>query len=110
MYLIGRGDATIRSLQMSDLIQKPSVAENMACGTSASIYGATLLPKLSLDVMHTEVARVLAVVDNAVMPVSFQVPRKQYLDFHADLFPNTRGTGKGMDVQIEGGDSCVSSH
>lgn len=77
MYIVGRGDATIRSMQFSDLVSSaPSVTENMACATTASLYGATLMRKQTLDVMHAEIARVLAVVDHAVMPVSFQVPRK----------------------------------
>ncbi|KAI8141932.1 hypothetical protein BJV82DRAFT_645071 [Fennellomyces sp. T-0311] len=98
MYLIGRGDATIRSMQLSDLITRPTIDENMACGTQASLYGATLLPKQSLHVMQAEIARVLTVVDNAVMPVSFEVPRKQYLDFHADLFPDTKGSEPGLSA------------
>lgn len=81
MYLVSRGDATIHTIQFSDLATTPSLAENQPCGTSAPIYGATLLPKQSLRVMETEIARILAVVDNGVMPVSFHVPRKvnQYL-------------------------------
>ena len=76
MYLVSRGDATIHTIQFSDLATTPSLAENQPCGTSASIYGATLLPKKSLRVMETEIARILAVVDNGVMPVSYHVPRK----------------------------------
>ena len=76
MYLIGRGDATIRSMQISDLITRPTIDENMACGTMTSVYGATLVRKQSLHVMQAEIARVLAVVENAIMPVSFEVPRK----------------------------------
>ncbi|KAG0174129.1 Coronin-7 [Apophysomyces sp. BC1015] len=91
MYLVGRGDSTIRSMQISDLDSRPSMAENMACGTNV-LYGAALLPKLSLDVMSAEIARVMGVTENAVVPVSFEVPRKQHLDFHSDLFPDTNGT------------------
>ncbi|KAI9310453.1 hypothetical protein BX666DRAFT_1869613, partial [Dichotomocladium elegans] len=96
MYLIGRGDATVRSLQFSDLVASPSVSENLACGTQATVYGAALMPKTRLNVMRAEVARVLAVVDHAIMPISFEVPRKQYLDFHADLFPDTKGNKPGV--------------
>ncbi|KAI9011899.1 hypothetical protein CLU79DRAFT_848786 [Phycomyces nitens] len=91
MYMMGRGDSTVRSLQLSDVQTTPSIAENMACGTNTSIYGAALLPKQSLNVMHAEVARVLAVTENAVLPISFEIPRKQYLDFHEELFPDTKG-------------------
>ncbi|KAL0085171.1 hypothetical protein J3Q64DRAFT_1835582 [Phycomyces blakesleeanus] len=96
MYMMSRGDTTIRSLQLSDVQTTPTIAENMACGTNTSIYGAALLPKQSLNVMHAEVARVLAVTENAVLPISFEIPRKQYLDFHAELFPDTKGNVPGL--------------
>ncbi|KAJ8656435.1 hypothetical protein O0I10_007758 [Lichtheimia ornata] len=99
MYLVSRGDATIHTIQFSDLATTPSLAENQPCGTTASIYGATLLPKTSLRVMETEIARILAVVDNGVMPVSFHVPRKQYIDFHGDLYPDTNGDEPGVTGQ-----------
>jgi coronin-7 len=76
IYIIGRGDSTIRSFQLSDLQSEPSIAENMACGTNNSLFGACLLPKLSLNVMKAEVARVMTLTSNAIVPVSFEVPRK----------------------------------
>ncbi|KAI9280147.1 hypothetical protein BC943DRAFT_311248 [Umbelopsis sp. AD052] len=91
VYVIGRGDSTIRSFQLSDLQSEPTIAENMACGTNNSLFGACLLPKLSLNVMKAEVARVMTLTSNAIVPVSFEVPRKQYLDFHYELFPDTKG-------------------
>ncbi|KAI8374237.1 uncharacterized protein BYT42DRAFT_575596 [Radiomyces spectabilis] len=91
MYMISRGDSTIRSMQISDLQTTPSLSDNMVCMTGTSLYGACLVPKLSLDVMQAEIARVLAVTQNAVATVSMQIPRRQYLDFHAELFPDTKG-------------------
>lgn len=76
MYLVSRGDATIRSLQLSNVSTNPTVSDNMACGTNTSLLGATLLPKTQLDVMHAEVARLLAVSSGSVIPVSYNVPRK----------------------------------
>ncbi|KAF7728011.1 hypothetical protein EC973_006776 [Apophysomyces ossiformis] len=109
MYLVGRGDGTIRSMQISDLDSQPSMTENMACGTNV-LYGAALLPKLSLDVMSAEIARVLGVTENAVVPVSFEVPRKQHLDFHADLFPDTKGTDPALKASewLEGKNAEVA--
>ncbi|KAI8884390.1 DUF1900-domain-containing protein [Backusella circina FSU 941] len=92
IYMISRGDATVHSLQISDVYTNPTIAPNMACGSNATIYGAALLPKHSLDVMHTEIARLMAVTENSVIPISYQVPRKSYLDFHFDLYPDTKGT------------------
>ncbi|KAI8329747.1 hypothetical protein BC941DRAFT_442318 [Chlamydoabsidia padenii] len=92
MYLVSRGDATIRSLQLSNVSTNPTVSDNMICGTNTSLLGATLLPKTKLDVMHTEISRLLTVTNNSVIPVSYNVPRKQYIDFHSDLFPDTKGS------------------
>ncbi|KAI9303340.1 hypothetical protein BJ944DRAFT_250764 [Cunninghamella echinulata] len=91
MYLVSKGDSTIRSLQFSNTFTSPTVSENLAFGTNVSLQGAALLPKSSLNVMHAEIARLMTVTENAVIPVSFEVPRKQYIDFHADLFPDTKG-------------------
>ncbi|CAO3595887.1 unnamed protein product [Absidia cylindrospora] len=108
MYLISRGDASIRSLQLSDVSSSnPTVSDNFTCGTNASLLGATLLPKQSLDVMHTEVARLLTVSSNAVIPVSYQVPRKQYIDFHGDLFPDTKGSEPALSsAEWFAGNTC----
>jgi coronin-7 len=76
IYMISRGDATVHSLQISDVYTNPTIAPNMACGSNATIYGAALLPKHSLDVMHAEIARLMAVTENSVIPISYQVPRK----------------------------------
>lgn len=76
MYFVGRGDSTIRSFQLSNLDTEPTVSENMACGTNNPLFGACLLPKLSLNVMSAEIARIMTVTNNAVVPVSFEVPRK----------------------------------
>ncbi|ORX59750.1 DUF1900-domain-containing protein [Hesseltinella vesiculosa] len=92
MYLVSRGDATIRSLQFDQTMSTPTVAENMACGTNASVLGATLAPKSVLDVMNTEVARLLALTTAGVVPISYHIPRKQYIDFHSELFPDTNGS------------------
>lgn len=79
MYLVSKGNATVRSLQFSNTLATPTVSENMAFGTNVSLLGATLLPKTSLDVMHAEIARLMTVTENAVIPVSFEVPRKVIL-------------------------------
>ena len=59
---------------------------------SITFSGACLVPKLGLDIMGCEVARVLNVASDGsnIIPVSAVVPRKTHADFHADIFPDTR--------------------
>ncbi|KAG1055944.1 hypothetical protein G6F43_002125 [Rhizopus delemar] len=92
IYLISKGDSIIRSLQISNLYTDPTMELVTAHGPNEIIYGGALLPKHSLDVMHTEIARVMAISGNSVIPISYNVPKKSYLDFDASLFPDTKGT------------------
>ncbi|KAI8992251.1 hypothetical protein BDB01DRAFT_841611 [Pilobolus umbonatus] len=92
IYLLSRGDSVIHSYQISDLYSNPTITQNMSCGSPLPLFGATLLPKHSLDVMQAEVARMMCVSDKAIIPISYKVPRKSYLDFHGDLYPPTNGT------------------
>ena len=59
--------------------------------TGQQSKGACLVPKRALRVMDGEVNRVLQLTASSVVPVSYIVPRKSYREFHADLFPETRG-------------------
>ena len=51
--------------------------------------GAAFLPKQCCDVMGCEVNRLLSLSETMIQPVSFTVPRREKLKFHADLFPDT---------------------
>uniref|UniRef100_A0A8C1LXV2 Coronin n=1 Tax=Cyprinus carpio TaxID=7962 RepID=A0A8C1LXV2_CYPCA len=69
----------------SDLSLSLSVSH---CLTDVSTRGVALVPKLALDVSCCEVLRLMQLSDNFIVPISYQVPRK---DFHADLYPDTVG-------------------
>ena len=49
------------------------------------------MPKRAMDVMQGEVNRVLQLCDSSIVPITWQVPRKSYRDYHADIFPETNG-------------------
>lgn len=51
--------------------------------------GACLLPSTSstLDVMKGQITRLALLSNDGMIPVTMQVPRRTYLDFHADLYP-----------------------
>ncbi|CEG71439.1 Putative Coronin [Rhizopus microsporus] len=92
VYILSRGDSNIRSLQISDLHTKPSIELVTTHGPNEVLYGAALLPKHSLNVMQAEIARVMAISADSVIPISYRVPKKSYLDFDPSLFPHTKGT------------------
>lgn len=56
------------------------------------ILGAALAPPSVLDVMKTEINRIyVSSKEGVVVPVPLSVPRRQYLDFHSDLYPELDG-------------------
>lgn len=59
--------------------------------TGEQTKGACLIPKRALRVMEGEVNRIMQLTSNSVIPIMYQVPRKTYRDFHADLYPDTNG-------------------
>ena len=58
--------------------------------------GACIVPKRAVDVMQGEVNRVLQLCDSSIVPIMWQVPRKSYRDYHADIFPDTSGLSSAM--------------
>ena len=59
-----------------------------------------------MDVMKGEVARLLQLADHSIVPITWQVPRKSYDKFHADIFPDTWGPVASMGpTEWMGGDN-----
>uniref|UniRef100_A0A8C7YW78 Coronin n=1 Tax=Oryzias sinensis TaxID=183150 RepID=A0A8C7YW78_9TELE len=55
---------------------------------------------MALDVMSCEVMRVLQLTDSCVVPISYQVPRKNSgYEFQEDLYPDTAGTSPAMSAE-----------
>ncbi|KAH8396307.1 hypothetical protein KR222_007695 [Zaprionus bogoriensis] len=88
LFLAGKGDTTINYLEVTD--KDPYLTEGLR-HTGEQTKGACLVPKHALKVMEAEVNRVLQLTSNMVIPIMYQVPRKTYRDFHADLYPETTG-------------------
>ncbi|XP_046394755.1 coronin-7 isoform X5 [Ischnura elegans] len=88
LFLAGKGDTTIAYMEVMD--REPFLAEGIR-HSGEQTKGACLAPKRALKVMEGEVNRVLQLTSSAVIPITYQVPRKSYRDFHADLFPDTAG-------------------
>ncbi|XP_068139749.1 coronin-7 isoform X3 [Drosophila tropicalis] len=88
LFLAGKGDTTINYMEITD--KDPYLTEGLR-HTGEQTKGACLVPKRALKVMEAEVNRVLQLTSNMVIPIMYQVPRKTYRDFHADLYPETTG-------------------
>ncbi|XP_066145726.1 coronin-7 isoform X2 [Euwallacea fornicatus] len=101
LFLAGKGDTTIGYMEVTE--REPYLIEGIR-HSGEQTKGACLVPKRALNVMQGEVNRVLQLTSSSVVPVTYQVPRKTYRDFHADLFPDTPGykTDLTADQWMEG--------
>lgn len=87
LFIVGKGDASVTFLEITE--NDPYVAEALKHFMEAPTRGACLVPKRAMNVMQAEVNRLLQLTPSAIVPISYQVPRKSYYDFHSDLFPDT---------------------
>lgn len=90
LLLVGKADTTWAYLEVST--SEPYFTQNAVDRTEKNeqIKGACLIPKLAVNVMEGEVDRLLLLLQNTIVPLPYIVPRRQYKDFHADLFPDTK--------------------
>ncbi|KAK8869948.1 hypothetical protein IAR55_000517 [Kwoniella newhampshirensis] len=94
VYTAGRGDMTIRQIELSG----PSGFQETLHPLPFPLSSASLalVHPAQLDVMKAEIGRVLVpVVDkdgDTLLPVGINVPRRQLIDYHEDLYPDIRGT------------------
>ncbi|KAJ2613657.1 hypothetical protein H4S08_002091 [Coemansia sp. RSA 1365] len=95
-YLVETGDNVIRWVD-GDPSSAAPLSELGSVLLPSPVRGCALLPKRQLHVMRGEVSRIHALVDSnttgqdaAIIPISHIAPRRTYLDFHADLFPDTK--------------------
>ncbi|XP_037026035.1 coronin-7 isoform X3 [Bradysia coprophila] len=88
LFLAGKGDTTISYMEVTD--KDPHLIEGLR-HNGEQTKGACLVPKRALRVMEGEVNRIMQLTSNSVIPIMYQVPRKTYRDFHADLYPDTNG-------------------
>ncbi|XP_015178684.1 PREDICTED: coronin-7 isoform X5 [Polistes dominula] len=89
LFLAGKGDTTIMYMEVTD--KDPYLVEGIR-HSGEQTKGVCLVPKRALNVMQAEVNRLLQLTSNMVIPIMYQVPRKTYRDFHADIYPDTNGS------------------
>jgi len=85
LYLAGKGDASIRYFEL--VKEKPYLHYLSEFRDTNSQQGVAWLPKRSVDTTKCEIAICLRLMKDAIVPISFQVPRKSDL-FQKDLFPD----------------------
>ncbi|XP_015514846.2 coronin-7 isoform X3 [Neodiprion lecontei] len=88
LFLAGKGDTTILYMEVTE--REPHLVEGIR-HSGEQTKGGCLVPKRALNVMQAEVNRLLQLTSNMVIPIMYQVPRKTYRDFHADIYPETAG-------------------
>ncbi|KAF9999841.1 Coronin-7, partial [Modicella reniformis] len=96
MFIMSRGESTVRWLEIAE--SAPYMTEGTAFTIPGPVAGVGLVPKLILNVMQTEVVRILALNANGLWPVNVSIPRKSYLDFHVDLYPETKSSTPGLEA------------
>lgn len=118
LFLAGKGDTTITYMEVTD--KDPHFIEGLRHNGNLTLNiqifflikisiicyillgdqtkGACLVPKRALRVMEGEVNRIMQLTSNSVIPIMYQVPRKTYRDFHADLYPDTTGYKTDLTV------------
>ncbi|KAJ1651193.1 hypothetical protein IWQ61_008181, partial [Dispira simplex] len=105
LYVVGKGDTTVRWYSVNTT-QAQQLVELGSAPTSVQCVGATLVPKIALDVMQCEVARVgllakplMGTPDPAIVPLAFHVPRRTHREFSSELFPDTKGHQTTLTVK-----------
>lgn len=99
LFLTSRGDCSVRVYEVSSEAKSASLFELTSVVDKNPHRGVCLVPKRACAVMSCEVARVLRATNNTILPVGFQIPRKTYMDFHQDLFPDTPGPEPALSSQ-----------
>ncbi|KAG0286511.1 Coronin-7 [Linnemannia gamsii] len=108
LFLPSRGESIVRWMEISE--STPFMTEGISFSAQGPVAGATFFPKQLLNVMQTEVVRLLTVNANGLWPINVSIPRRSYLDFHADLYPETKSAVPGLEASewLQGDNKPVS--
>jgi len=98
LFLAGKGDGSIRVYEIYES-GSPFCQELTGVNSDQVQKSTTCLPKRACDLMNTEIVRLLKLTSNAVVPVSFSIPRKTKSEFQEDLYPPTPSTEPSLTAQ-----------
>lgn len=86
LFVGGKGDSTVRYFE----IDGSGLHFLSAFSDTKSHKGFSFIPKVAVDTTKCEIAGMLRVMSDGIIPVQFVVPRKNADTFQADIFPETR--------------------
>lgn len=92
LYLANAGGTFIPLFSVSDATTKGAVILEQLnlFQTSSDTVGFVILPKRAADVRKVELQRALKLTKDAILPITYSVPRKRLEFFQDDLFPPSR--------------------
>ncbi|VDM80679.1 unnamed protein product [Strongylus vulgaris] len=108
VFLVGKGT---NKLFLAEFQSKmPFLSPVYEMSLTEQNLGACLGNKRNVNVMSGEVDIFYQLTKHSILPVPCIVPRRSYRDFHADLFPDTRGTSAGCSSTewLEGSNALVN--
>ncbi|XP_028401542.1 coronin-7-like [Dendronephthya gigantea] len=105
LLLAAKGETSVHFIEVKS--NAPHLNPVSTHRVTEQLKGATLIPKLALDVMSGEVLRLMVLTKASIMPIRYRVPRKSYREFHADLFPDTHSWEPAMTSEewFQGGNT-----
>ena len=117
VYMVAKGESTVRWVDVGSEDQGGAFAEG-AHALDFAATSAALGPAARCDPGVGEIARLFiastpasstggASAADSIIPASVRVPRRTYIDFHADLYPDTpnrKGPGLSADQWLKGTD------
>ena len=97
VYLANAGGMLIPLFQIS--AAAPHIEQLNIFQTQSDAVGFVLLEKRLCDVSKVEIQRALKLTKDAVLPVTYSVPRKRLTFFQDDLYPPTRVAQPEMSAE-----------
>jgi len=96
IYTAGRGDMTLRQIELSGPMGFQETLHPLPHALTSS--SLALAHPASLPVMSAQIATVVMPVSDkdgdVLLPSGIRVPRRHLIDYHHDLYPEVAGTGK----------------
>lgn len=110
VYTTGRGDMTLRQIELSGPQGYQEMPHHLPAPLSSS--GVAAAHWSTLPVMQAQIATlILPTTDkdgDTLLPLAIKVPRRQLIDYHADLFPDVAGSVPEQSAAewLAGGDAA----
>uniref|UniRef100_A0A8R1HM52 Coronin n=1 Tax=Caenorhabditis japonica TaxID=281687 RepID=A0A8R1HM52_CAEJA len=95
VFLSGKGTNKLFMLELQD--RQPYLSHVFELTLPEQTLGASVGSKRRVHVMDGEVDTYYQLTKSSIVPTPCIVPRRSYRDFHADLFPETRGAEPGCN-------------